>query len=55
MGFVIWPTLLLGDCPMGVDGVIPLKSRLDDKLGVTGKTLPAQPFCACGVVNFEAL
>jgi hypothetical protein len=47
-------TLLLGDCPTGVEGV-PLGSRLDDKLGVAGKTLPAQPFCVCGVVGFEAL
>ena len=48
-------TLLFGDCLTGVEGVIPLGSRLDDELGVTGKTFPAQPFCACGVVGFEAL
>ena len=52
----IWPTtLLLGDCPIGVEGVIPLGSRLDDKLGVEDRTFPAQPFCACGVVGFEVL
>ena len=54
----IWPTtLLLGDCLTGVEGV-PVGSRLDGKLGVAGKTLPAQPFCVCGVcgvVGFEAL
>ena len=50
-------TLLLGDGPTGVEGVIPLGSRLDDKLGVEGKTFPAQPpLCGvCGVVGFEAL
>lgn len=51
----IWPTtLLLGDGPTGVEG-IPLGSKLDGELVVAGKTLPPQPFCACGVGGFEAL
>jgi hypothetical protein len=57
MRSVTWPTtLLLGDCMTGVEGVIPLGSRFDGILrGVVGKTLPAQPFCVCGVVGFEEL
>ena len=51
----IWPTtLLVGDGPTGVEG-IPLGSRLDERLGVVGKTFPAQPFCVCGVDGFDPL